>query len=103
MMNTSNTSWNANTPWDSSNQNQSQQQPQSWNQSYNSVSAMHPPVPPPSVSSQYNQFAAGFGSQSWSNQRSSLPSPNMNHQFLGINGSSTSGKDFSAKIQTFHN
>ena len=84
MMTTSNPTWNANTPWDST--NQSQQQTSQWNQSYNS--AMHPP--PPSVSSQYNQF--GFGSNSWSNpQRSSLPSPNMNHQFLGINGSSTSG------------
>ena len=83
-MMTSNPTWNANTPWDSSaTQSQSQQQTQ-WN--YNN-SAMHPP--PPSVSSQYNQF--GFGSNSWSNQRTSLPSPNMNHQFLGINGSSTSG------------
>ena len=53
---------------------------------------MHPP--PPSVSSQYNQFNFGSNSyDSFRNQRTSLPSPNMNHQFLGTNGLSTSGKE----------
>ena len=104
-----NPSWNANTPWDSpvstGAATQSQSQNHGWNQNYNSASAvaaqaaasMHPP---PSVSSQhqFNQFNFGSNSyDSFRNQRT-LPSPNMNHQFLGTNGLSTSGK----YLQDFH-
>ena len=103
-MMTSTPGWNAaasNSPWDSpvapvAAPQISQSQTHGWNQNYNTAAvsavSMHPP--PPSVSSQYNQFNFGSNSyDSFRNQRTSLPSPNMNHQFLGTNGLSTSGKE----------
>ena len=100
-MMTSTPNWNANSPWDSpvappsvAAPQISQSQNHGWNQNYNTAAAAVSAVSmhPPSVSSQYNQFNFGSNSyDSFRNQRT-LPSPNMNHQFLGTNGLSTSGK-----------
>ena len=61
-----------------------------------------PIMPPPPHSSQstpqFNHAQFNFGANASydpftsSQQRSSLPSPNMNHQFLGLNGNPTSSK-----------
>ena len=101
-MMTSTPNWNANSPWDSpvappsvAAPQISQSQNHGWNQNYNTAAAAVSAVSmhPPSVSSQYNQFNFGSNSyDSFRNQRT-LPSPNMNHQFLGTNGLSTSGKE----------
>ena len=81
-------SWSSNTgssPWDQS----AQQQSGGWGSQQYSM------APPPGAS-QYNQFTAFGAANSYAegfrNQRSGLPSPSVNHQFLGLNGNPATGK-----------
>ena len=83
-------SWSSNTgssPWGVA--DQSAQQQSGWGSQQYSM------APPPGAS-QYNQFTAFGAANSYAdgfrNQRSALPSPSVNHQFLGLNGNPATGK-----------